>query len=64
MKAVEGTVVDTTRPAPLDVREAIAIRYLGPEGGRAFVHEMDNQDSVLIIIRPDRWLTADFSGDL
>jgi uncharacterized protein len=68
MKAVEGTVVDTSRPAPLDVREAIAIRYpiryLGQEGGRAFVHEMDNQDSVLIIIRPDRWLTADFPGDL
>ena len=34
---VEGTVVDTTTPAPLEVREAIAIRYLGEEGGRAFV---------------------------
>jgi uncharacterized protein len=61
---VEGTVVETTTPTPLDVREAIAIRYLGEEGGRAFVRSFDEQDSVLFTIRPDRWLSADFSGDL
>ena len=61
---VEGTVIDTTTPAPLDVREAIAIRYLGEEGGRAFVSSMESQDSVLVTVRPDRWLTADFSDDL
>ncbi len=58
---VEGTVVDVTKPTPLDVREAIAIRYLGEEGGRAFVQSMEGQESVLFTIRPDRWLTADFS---
>jgi PPOX class probable F420-dependent enzyme len=61
---VEGTVVDTTKPAPADLREAIAIRYLGEEAGRAFVRSMAGQDSVLFTIRPDRWLTADFSDDL
>jgi PPOX class probable F420-dependent enzyme len=61
---VEGTVVDTITPTPLDVREQIAIRYLGEEGGRAFVRGMDGQDSVLFTIRPDRWITADFSGEL
>jgi PPOX class probable F420-dependent enzyme len=61
---VEGTVVDTTRPAPADVQEAIAIRYLGEEGGRAFVRSMEGVDEVLFTIRPDRWLTADFTGDL
>ena len=61
---VEGTVVDITTPTPLDVREAIAIRYLGEEGGRAFVKSLEGQDSVLFTIRPDRWITADFSGDL
>jgi PPOX class probable F420-dependent enzyme len=60
---VEGTVVDTT-PTPVEVREAIAIRYLGEEGGRAFVRSMEGQDSVLFTIRPDRWITADFSGEL
>jgi PPOX class probable F420-dependent enzyme len=59
---VEGTVVDTTKPTPLDVREEIAIRYLGEEGGRAFVRAMDSQTTVLFTIRPDRWLTADFSA--
>jgi uncharacterized protein len=61
---VEGTVIDTTKPTPLEVREAIAIRYLGEEGGRAFVRSIEGQDSVLFTLRPDRWLTADFSGEL
>ncbi len=61
---VEGTVVDTVTPAPLDVREAIAIRYLGEEGGRAFVQSMADQPGILFTIRPDRWITADFSDEL
>jgi uncharacterized protein len=60
---VEGTVVDTT-PTPVQVREAIAIRYLGEEGGRAFVRSMEGQNTVLFTVRPDRWLTADFSDEL
>jgi PPOX class probable F420-dependent enzyme len=61
---VEGTVIDTTTPTPTDLREAIAIRYLGEEGGRAFVRSMEGQKTVLFTIRPDRWITADFSGEL
>jgi uncharacterized protein len=61
---VEGTVVDTASPAPLDAREEIAIRYLGDEAGREFVKSIDEHSSVLFTIRPDRWLTADFSDDL
>jgi nitroimidazol reductase NimA-like FMN-containing flavoprotein (pyridoxamine 5'-phosphate oxidase superfamily) len=61
---VEGTVVDTTKPTPVDVREAVAIRYLGEEGGRAFVKSLEGQESVLFTIRPDRWITADFSGEV
>jgi hypothetical protein len=61
---VEGTVVNTTTPTPLDVREAIAIRYLGEEGGRAFVKTLEGNTSVLFTVRPDRWITADFSGEV
>jgi PPOX class probable F420-dependent enzyme len=61
---VEGTVIETTRPAPADVQEEIAIRYLGEEGGRAFVRSMEGVEEVLFTIRPDRWLSADFTGDL
>lgn len=61
---VEGSVVEATNPAPLQPREAIAIRYLGEEGGRAFAANMDGAASVLFSIRPDRWATADYSGDL
>jgi uncharacterized protein len=59
---VEGTVIDTSTPTPLQVREEIAIRYLGEEGGRAFVQSLADRDSVLFTVRPDRWLTADFSS--
>ena len=61
---VEGTVVETTKPTPLDVREEIAIRYLGEELGRAFVKGLEGQESVLFTIRPDRWITADFSDGI
>lgn len=61
---VEGTVVETTQPAPADLQESIAIRYLGEEGGRAFVASMEGVEEVLFTIRPDRWLSADFTGDL
>jgi uncharacterized protein len=60
---VEGTVVDATTPAPREEREAIAVRYLGPEGGRAFADQMDGASSVMFTIRPDRWITQDYSGD-
>ncbi|MGV0626974.1 pyridoxamine 5'-phosphate oxidase family protein [Mycolicibacter minnesotensis] len=61
---VEGTVTATTKPAPLAQRAAIAIRYLGEEAGRAFAAGMDDDSGVLFTIRPDRWLTADFSEDM
>jgi len=51
---VEGTVVDTVRPTPSDLQEQTAIRYLGDEGGRAFVKSMEGLESVLFGIRPDR----------
>lgn len=60
---VEGTVVGTTKPAPLDVRESIAIRYLGEEAGRAFVAALNDRQSVLFTIRPDRWFSAEISEE-
>lgn len=61
---VEGTVVEVTTPAPRDAREEIAIRYLGEDGGRAFVAGMGDAPSVLFTVRPDRWMSADFSDDV
>ena len=61
---VEGTVVDAATPSPREAREEIAVRYLGPEDGRAFADRLDGRDSVLFTIRPDRWFAQDFSGDL
>jgi hypothetical protein len=40
------------------------VRYLGEQNGRAFAGQMDGAQTVLFTIRPDRWFTADYSGDL
>ncbi|MFC9441108.1 pyridoxamine 5'-phosphate oxidase family protein, partial [Nocardia sp. NPDC057030] len=58
---VEGTVIDAATPSPRDAREAIAVRYLGPEEGRAFADRMDGTASVLFTVRPDRWISQDLS---
>jgi uncharacterized protein len=44
---VEGTVVDAVASAPTEVRESIAISYLGEDAGRAFVRDNDGADQVL-----------------
>ncbi|WP_099250118.1 pyridoxamine 5'-phosphate oxidase family protein [Mycobacterium sp. shizuoka-1] len=60
--AVEGSVVDVTTPTPLAVGEAIAVRYLGDEAGREFARSLQEEVvSSLFTIRPDRWISADFS---
>lgn len=60
---VEGTVIDSITPAPRAPREAIATRYLGPELGRAFVDQMSADTYVLFTIRPDRWISRDYSDN-
>ena len=64
---VEGTVVRTDRPPAAERMLAIARRYLPEEAARAFVTaelEHPATEIVLFRIRPDRWLTADFSDDV
>jgi uncharacterized protein len=58
---VEGSLVDVTAPTPPEVREVIAVRYLGDEAGLQFAQSLEGQDTVLFTIRPDRWFTADYS---
>jgi uncharacterized protein len=60
---VEGTVVDTVTPTPQWVREGIAVRYLGEKAGRAFARSVDGEKYTMFTIRPDRWISADFSDD-
>lgn len=63
---VEGTVIKIDQPPTADQMLLIARRYL-PEGeAQGFVANELRQPGpglVLFNIRPDRWLTADFSSD-
>lgn len=59
----ERLSIRSGRPLP-GQGEEIAIRYLGEEAGREFARSYDNTDTVLFTIKPDRWFTADFSGEL
>jgi PPOX class probable F420-dependent enzyme len=56
---VEGPVA--IEPAELAERVAIARRYLGAEGGDAFIAANPDVDDVMIRLTPERWRTADFS---
>jgi nitroimidazol reductase NimA-like FMN-containing flavoprotein (pyridoxamine 5'-phosphate oxidase superfamily) len=64
---VEGPVVSIT-PADItaDVRP-MAARYLGEELGHAYVDATraeDPRDEIVVRIRPERWLSADFAKRL
>jgi nitroimidazol reductase NimA-like FMN-containing flavoprotein (pyridoxamine 5'-phosphate oxidase superfamily) len=61
---VEGTVVQTDQPPSSEQMLAIARRYLPEEQAQGFVDAelaRPSAELVLFTIRPDRWLSADFS---
>jgi nitroimidazol reductase NimA-like FMN-containing flavoprotein (pyridoxamine 5'-phosphate oxidase superfamily) len=61
---VEGTVVRADRPPAAEQMLAVAGRYLPAEMAQGFVEaELSRPDSHLVLytVRPDRWLTADFT---
>ena len=63
---VEGTVVGADRPPAEDAMRAIAGRYLPEEAARGFAAaELADPGPGLVLytVRPDRWMTADFSSD-
>ena len=61
--SVEGPILSMT-PSDLerDLRP-MARRYLGEKGGDAYVDQSADQvgESVVVRMRPDRWLTVDYS---
>ncbi len=56
---VEGPAV--IEPAELAGRIAMARRYLGIEGGDAFIAANPGVDDVMIQMMPEHWQSADFS---
>lgn len=59
--SVEGTVTDVVLPAPLEAAVAISVPYFGEKEGTEFAEANIAPDQVLIRMRPDRWLSADFA---
>ena len=58
---VEGPI-EIGKPDPeRDVRET-ALRYLGPQMGEMYLRAMadENAAAVLVSLRPEHWMTADF----
>jgi len=56
---VEGPV--TIEEASHDERLALARRYLGPEGGDAYVSANPTGGQVVFRMTPEHWLTVDYS---
>jgi nitroimidazol reductase NimA-like FMN-containing flavoprotein (pyridoxamine 5'-phosphate oxidase superfamily) len=63
---VEGAVIQSDQPPTAQQMLAIARRYLPEEHAQGFVEAAlayPGTELVHFTIRPDRWLTADFSDD-
>jgi uncharacterized protein len=63
---VEGTVVGEDRPTPARRAFAVASRYIPEEAAQGFVRAEIGHPAgefVLFTVRPDRWLTFDFSDE-
>lgn len=58
----EGDVT-AIEPATREVVEAIAVRYLGAEAGAVFTDQSLGSSSVVIRMRPQRWLSLDYSKE-
>jgi PPOX class probable F420-dependent enzyme len=56
---VDGPVT-LGEPADGDLLD-IATRYLGPDGGRAYVEGTPAGDNMLVRITPERWFSTDYS---
>ncbi|MCV7298247.1 pyridoxamine 5'-phosphate oxidase family protein [Mycobacterium barrassiae] len=58
----EGDVTDISPATDAEVRQ-VAIRYLGEEAGNQFTDENLGQTSIVIRMRPQRWLSFDYSDE-
>lgn len=63
--SVEGVVAATDSPVDPAERQASAYRYLGREFGDLYLEATAERDeeSVVIRLRPETWLSADFSKE-
>jgi PPOX class probable F420-dependent enzyme len=63
--SVEGPVTAVEPAKDREVLRALARRYLGKEGGDAYVaataQDYEAEPNVLVRIRPERWLTVDYA---
>lgn len=58
----EGSVT-SVEPLGADTARAITVRYLGEEKGARWAEESITPDSVAICMRPERWLSTDYSKE-
>src|SRR4029453_12628463 len=61
--SVEGPIIGIERSDPERDLRPIARRYLGVEGGDDYIARTRDEhgDNVLVRMRPERWLPADFA---
>lgn len=60
--SVDGAVT-AIEPATPETVGHIAVRYLGEEAGNAFSDQNLTPGSLLIRMRPERWLSTDYSKE-
>ena len=57
--SVEGPVVSIDESTENDLL-AMAVRYLGETGGKRYTENSNGSGSVLVRVKPERWLAVDY----
>jgi len=57
--SVEGPVVSIDESTEDDLL-AMAVRYLGETGGQQYIENSNGSGSVLVRVKPERWLAVDY----
>ena len=57
--SIEGPVVSIDESNEADLL-AMAVRYLGEDGGKQYAENSNASDGIIVRVKPERWLSVDY----
>ncbi len=59
--SVQGPIVDIRPCNDLVDLPKMVVRYMGDIDGKKYLEQRPNEKSVVLVMRPEKWVTADYS---
>ena len=57
--SIEGPVVSIDESSDDDLL-AMAVRYLGEDGGKQYAENSNTSGGIIVRVKPERWLSVDY----